>query len=98
MAAHADSFDSDAKAAIVAAPSVDDVADAAARMRDLPGRMLAEGATSERVTATLTALNDLIVGRMLALTGADAALRAARGCWIGLGSQGRSEQTLATDQ
>lgn len=88
----------DVSAAMAEARSVADVEAAAARMRALPGRMLVEDAPADEVTATLTALNDLVVRRLLELTGAAAALESARGCWVALGSQGRAEQTLATDQ
>ncbi len=36
--------------------------------------------------------------RLIELTGTGAALRDADGCWIALGSEGRGEQTLVTDQ
>jgi CBS domain-containing protein len=46
----------------------------------------------------LTSLNDLLVERLLDVTGAASALREVNGSWLALGSQGRNEQTLATDQ
>jgi CBS domain-containing protein len=64
----------------------------------LPGRLLDEGIGSDAITGLVTALNDLVTGRLIELTGTGAALAAAGGCWIALGSEGRGEQTLATDQ
>jgi CBS domain-containing protein len=86
------------RAAIRAATDVPAVAAAAARMRALPQRLLDEGIGSDAITGLVTALNDLLTARLVELTGAAAALRAAGGCWIALGSAGRGEQTLATDQ
>ncbi len=86
------------RAGVVEAGNVEDVVLAAAGIRDLPGKLLHAGLTADAVTALLTSLNDMIVGRLLELTGAGAALRQMGGCWLALGSQGRAEQTLASDQ
>jgi CBS domain-containing protein len=86
------------RAAIRAARDVDAAVAAAGRIRDLPGRLLDEGIGSDAITGLVTALNDLVTVRLIELTGAGAALGAAGGCWIALGSEGRGEQTLATDQ
>jgi CBS domain-containing protein len=95
------SLDADARAiqaSIVQAQDIDAVVGAARPIQDLPGRLLTEHAGADSITAQLTLLNDLIVQRLLELTGTLAALREANGCWVALGSQGRQEQTLATDQ
>jgi CBS domain-containing protein len=86
------------RAAIRGAPDVAAVVEAATRIRSLPGRLLDEGIGADAITGLVTALNDLITVRLIELTGTGAALAAAGGCWIALGSEGRSEQTLATDQ
>ena len=88
----------DLHAAIRAAGDVDEVARAAARVRELPRPMLDEGIEPEAITALVTGVNDLVTTRLIELTGLAAALRDAGGCWIVLGSAGRAEQTLATDQ
>ena len=86
------------RAAIVEARDVDAVVAAAHGIRDLPAKLLREGLTADSVTALLTSLNDLLVERLLELTGLAAELARMQGCWLALGSQGRSEQTLASDQ
>ncbi len=86
------------RAAIRAARDVDATIAAAARIRALPGRLLDEGIGSDAITGLVTALNDLVTVRLVELTGAGAELAAASACWIALGSEGRGEQTLATDQ
>jgi CBS domain-containing protein len=86
------------RAAIRAARDVGEVAQAATRMRELVQPLLDAGLASEAITAFVTECNDLTTSRLIELTGLDAALRAAGACWIVLGSAGRGEQTLATDQ
>jgi len=84
--------------AIRAARNVDEVVRAAVRVRDLPGPLLDEGVAPATITALVTGVNDLVTGRLIELTGMDAALRTAGASWIVVGSAGRAEQTLATDQ
>jgi CBS domain-containing protein len=86
------------RAAIRAARDVGEVATAATRVRDLPQPLLEEGVAPPAITAFVTECNDLVTARLIELTGLDDALRSAGGCWIVLGSAGRGEQTLATDQ
>jgi len=86
------------RAALVEARDVEAVVLAAAGLRHMPARLLAAGLTADAVTRLLTSLNDLTVERLLELTGAAQALRETNGSWLALGSQGRREQTLATDQ
>jgi len=86
------------RARILNAPDIDALVRAAAGLRALPGEMLQAGLTAEAITGLLTHLNDEIVSRLLVLTGTAQALERLGGCWLALGSQGREEQTLATDQ
>ncbi len=86
------------RAAIVEARDIDAVVHAARGIHGLPQQLLKEGVNAESVTALLTSLNDLLVERLLDLTGCASALAEVGGCWLALGSQGRAEQTLATDQ
>ena len=87
-----------ARAAIVQAGDVGAVIAAAAGIRELPLHLLRQGLSGDAVTALLTSLNDMLVERLLELTGTAQALGELGGCWLALGSQGRMEQTLATDQ
>ena len=86
------------RAALIGAQTVDDVVLAARGIPDLPLALLSEGLGSHAISAMITSLNDLVSERLLDLTGCGAALAQAGGCWLALGSQGRGEQTLATDQ
>jgi CBS domain-containing protein len=87
-----------------AAQSVAQLAAAAGDSRQLVRQLLAQGVDAEHVTQMTSALNDGLSQRLIqlvaprhALSGQHGALR-VRWCWIALGSEGRMEQTLATDQ
>ncbi len=86
------------RAAIMDAREVDTLVTAAQRIRSLPRKLLDAGQTAGSITALLTSLNDLLVERLLDLTQAASVLRDMNGRWLALGSQGRCEQTPATDQ
>jgi CBS domain-containing protein len=79
------------------AASVPALAEAAADIRLLARSLLVQGMGAEQLTEVVSALNDSLVRRLIDMIAARHAL--PRGwCWIALGSEGRMEQTLATDQ
>ena len=80
-----------------AAQSVEQLAQSAAETRLLARHLLAQGLDAEHVTQVTSALNDSLAQRLIELAAARHALP-ARWCWLALGSEGRLEQTLATDQ
>jgi CBS domain-containing protein len=88
----------DVSAAIRTAASVDQVVAATAGIHALVDRLLDEGMPAESITRAVTTLDDLVSERLIEVVGLAPALDAAGGCWIALGSEGRLEQTLATDQ
>jgi CBS domain-containing protein len=66
---------------------------------DLAHSLLAQGMDAENLTAIISSLNDRVTERIIALESEpDPALIGLRWCWLALGSEGRMEQTLATDQ
>jgi CBS domain-containing protein len=70
---------------------------AAGEIRELVHRMI--GPTSAEVlTRLISALNDALTRRVIELTCAGTPPEAIRWCWIALGSEGRREQTLSSDQ
>jgi CBS domain-containing protein len=69
-----------------------------AEIRDLACRMIAQGMAVGPLTAFIASLNDLLTERIVELEVEAAGLRRVRYCWLVMGSEGRSEQTLATDQ
>jgi CBS domain-containing protein len=88
----------DVSATIRSAPDVEGMVRAVAGIRELADRLLDERMPSESVTRVITALNDLVNQRLIELVGLAEPLRAVGGAWLAFGSQGRAEQTLATDQ
>lgn len=82
--------------AIARGSSVHDVVRHGADIRRLAARMLDQGIAAEQLTGYLAALNDALAQRLLDLLFAPHVT--VRYCWIALGSEGRQEQTLVTDQ
>ena len=64
----------------------------------LAREMQAQGTAAGPLTAFIASLNDLLAERVVELEFREAGIAGVRYCWILLGSEGRSEQTLVTDQ
>jgi CBS domain-containing protein len=71
---------------------------AAREAAGLSGTLLAQGIGAEPLMQLVTAMNDAITQRAVDLARANHDIADLGFCWIGLGSEGRMEQTLATDQ
>lgn len=84
--------------AIRSARDIDALVAAADDIRRLAERMLAEGMASEPLTQLISSLNDHLTVRLIELTKLDFDLPKVAWCWLSFGSEGRFEQTLATDQ
>ena len=67
-------------------------------IRELAGNLLQQGVGGENLTRIVSSLNDVLSQRIIEIEFAAAGLEDANVCWISLGSEGRHEQTLATDQ
>lgn len=66
---------------------------------DLAHSLLAQGMDAENLTAIISSLNDRLTERIITFESeTDRKLAGLRWCWLALGSEGRMEQTLATDQ
>jgi CBS domain-containing protein len=70
----------------------------AEEIRSLAKNLLAQGIGAEQLTQLIAALNDKLTQRILTLESARHDLAGLRFCWLALGSEGRHEQTFATDQ
>lgn len=66
--------------------------------RHIDESFLDSGLSGALSTYGISWLNDCLAARVVALTADEARLPAANWCWISLGSEGRHEQTLVTDQ
>ena len=82
---------------VKAAATVPQLSAAAVDVRALARALLAQGVAAEQLTQMTCALNDSITQRVIELAVPKHALR-GHWCWMALGSEGRLEQTLATDQ
>jgi len=60
--------------------------------------LLAQGVASEQLTQFIASLNDALTQRIIEVLFDHPEVRAIPQCWIALGSEGRQEQTFATDQ
>ncbi len=80
------------------APDVAHLALASRDVRALTQTLLAQGVAAEQLTRIVSTLNDLVATRVLELECTHAGFGAEDLCWLAFGSEGRHEQTLATDQ
>ena len=71
---------------------------AAADIRALSHLLVAQGVASGQLTRLIASLNDQLTSRALDLVAASHDLSGLALCWLGMGSEGRGEQTIATDQ
>ena len=84
--------------AIRSARSIAALSHVADDIRNLARNLLAQGAGSESLTRTIAALNDALTRAVLEQIAQQHGIDDLCWCWLALGSEGRSEQTLATDQ
>ena len=67
-------------------------------IRRLAARLLGQGVQARQLTALVSHLNDVLTQRLLEITAAAHGVDLGTVCWLALGSEGRGEQTIATDQ
>jgi len=83
---------------IRAAQRVDDLVVAAGHIRQYARNLLSQGVTGHRLTGLVSFLNDALTDQLIKLTAAKHNIDSDQFCWLALGSEGREEQTIATDQ
>lgn len=84
--------------AIRRAEDVDSLVIAAADVRRLSHHLVAQGVSASQLTRLISHLNDQLTVRLLTLGTQRLKLDARSFCWLSFGSEGRGEQTIATDQ
>jgi CBS domain-containing protein len=67
-------------------------------IRHFAERLLGQGVQARQLTHLVSHLNDLLTQRLLDLLAVQHRLPSSQACWLALGSEGREEQTVATDQ
>jgi CBS domain-containing protein len=84
--------------AIRRATDAEALASVAADIRRLSHHLVAQGVAAAQMTRVISHLNDQLTVRLLTLACDRYGVDAESFCWLALGSEGRSEQTIATDQ
>ncbi len=83
---------------IRAAADVDTLRMVAQDIRRFARNLLSQGVQARQLTSLISHLNDVLTQHLLELKAIEHGIALAPLCWLALGSQGRSEQTIATDQ
>lgn len=83
---------------IRAAQEVAQLRIAAGDIREWSQSLVAQGVAAGFVTRLISRLNDQLTVRLIALLQAVHGIEPQSVCWLALGSEGREEQTIATDQ
>jgi len=84
--------------AIEVAEDIEGLKRAAREVHEHGRDMLKEGVATEHLTQIVSALNDRLAQRILVIEAPRHAISDLSWCWLALGSEGRQEQTLSTDQ
>jgi len=87
-----------AQSCIAAANDEAGLLQAATQIRMLVHRLVEKTQAAQPMTLLISMLNDLLTRRVIDIIGADCELGSTQWCWISLGSEGRQEQTLSSDQ
>jgi len=85
-------------AAIYGVASVDALVRASEHIRQYAKNLLSQGVTGHRLTSLVSHLNDLLTQRLVDITAREFDIDSTQFCWLALGSEGREEQTISTDQ
>lgn len=84
------------------AQRLEELQSAASDIRSMAHNMIAQGVSPEQLTQFISTFNDLLTARVVqlecAICGLENTPLAGNICWMALGSEGRFEQTLNTDQ
>ncbi|MBN2081096.1 cache domain-containing protein [bacterium] len=80
------------------AQTIDEIVDARTRLPRLVKILVDSGARPRNINRVMTRLSDAIVERLLDLAMGELGPAPCRFCFLALGSEGRAEQTLVTDQ
>lgn len=80
------------------AQTVERVAGIAIGVRKLTARLVEQGVAAEQLMALVSVLNDRLSQRVIEIVRKRHDLERISWCWLAFGSEGRLEQTLASDQ
>ncbi len=80
------------------APDVDTLKVVAHDIRRFARTLLGQGVQAQQLTALISHLNDVLTSRLVEIMATRHGIDQQDFCWLALGSEGRHEQTIATDQ
>ncbi|MFN0186200.1 MAG: DUF294 nucleotidyltransferase-like domain-containing protein [Aquabacterium sp.] len=80
------------------APDIAALEDGARGIRALARHLLSQGLGPRALATLISHLNDRLTQRVTELLAPAHGVDMTRGCWLAFGSEGRGEQTIATDQ
>jgi len=83
---------------IRSASDVEELKLAAQNIRRFARSLLSQGVQSRQLSSLISHLNDVLTERLLEIKAKAHGIDLQQLCWLALGSEGRSEQTIATDQ
>lgn len=83
---------------IHAATEVSQLRKSASHISGYTRSLLSQGVTGQRLTSLVSYLNDQLTRKIIALVESKHKIDRKLYCWLALGSEGRQEQTIATDQ
>lgn len=81
-----------------AAPDIAMLKAGAQDIRSFAKNLMAQGIAAKQLTELISHLNDVLTERILELVANRHGIDMRSFCWLSFGSEGRSEQTIATDQ
>ncbi|HUG26381.1 DUF294 nucleotidyltransferase-like domain-containing protein [Piscinibacter sp.] len=84
--------------AIRGARDIPTLAEAAEDIRRFARALLTHGVGARQLTQLISHLNDVLTERVVQMLAEPAGIDMGQACWLAFGSEGRSEQTIATDQ
>jgi CBS domain-containing protein len=84
--------------AIRRATDIETLVQCAADVRTLSHSLVAQGVSAGQLTRMIASLNDQVTARVLDVTAPRFDIAGLTLAWLGMGSEGRGEQTIATDQ
>jgi CBS domain-containing protein len=83
---------------IRSAPDLASLEHLAKGIRRFAGNLLGQGVHARQLTELISHLNDVLTERLLHLVAERHGMDLSQACWLSFGSEGRAEQTVATDQ
>ncbi len=83
---------------IRSAPDEAALVQSALQIRQFARHLIGQGVAARQMTQLISHLNDLLTERLVQMLAEHHGMDLEQACWLAFGSEGRSEQTISTDQ